>query len=89
MILGLFIEFFGVKIDIGLSKKRCDLFLNVGFDFGSNLTVGSSYIRYKSFWIVRSSFRFKIKPLDKKYSHWILLKRRTKSGSLDKKQNTI
>ena len=41
-------------------KKRCDLFLTVGFDFGSNLTVGSSYIRYKSFWTVRSSFRFKI-----------------------------
>ena len=26
-------------------KNRCDLFLTVGFDFGSNLTVGSSYIR--------------------------------------------
>ena len=49
MILGVFIEFFGVKIAIGLSKNRCDLFLTVGFDFGSNLTVGSSYIRYKSF----------------------------------------
>ena len=40
---------FGVKIVIGLSKNRCDLFITVGFDFGSNLTVGSSYIRYKSF----------------------------------------
>ena len=40
-----FIEFFGVKIAIGLSKNRCDLFLTVGFDLGSNLTVGSSYIR--------------------------------------------
>ena len=45
MILGVFIEFFGVKIAIGLSKNRYDLFLIVGFDFGSNLTVGSSYIR--------------------------------------------
>ena len=60
MILGVFIEFFGVKIAVGLSKNRCDLFLTIGFDFGSNLTVGSSYIRYKSFWTVRSSFRFKI-----------------------------
>ena len=40
-----FIEFFGVKIAIGLSTNRCDLFLTVGFDFGSNLTVGSSYFR--------------------------------------------
>ena len=31
MILGVFIEFFGVKIVIGLSKNRCDLFLAVGF----------------------------------------------------------
>ena len=41
---------------VGLSKNLCDLFLTVGFDFGSNLTVGSSYICYKSFW----TFRFKI-----------------------------
>ena len=65
MILGLFIEFFGVKIVIGLSKNHCDLFLTVGFDFGSNLTVGLLYIRYKSFWIIRSSFRFKINRLIK------------------------
>ena len=45
MILGVFIEFFGVKIIIGLSKNCCDLFLTVEFDFGSNLTVGLSYIR--------------------------------------------
>ena len=44
MILGIFIEFFGVEIAIGLSKKCCDLFLTVEFDFDSNLTVGSSYI---------------------------------------------
>ena len=44
MILGVFIEFFGVKIVIGLSKTRCDLFLTVGFDFDSNMTVRSSYI---------------------------------------------
>ena len=49
MILGIFIEFFGVKIVIRLSKNRGNLFLTVGFDFGSNLTVESSYIRYKSF----------------------------------------
>ena len=60
MILGVFIEFFGVKTVVGLSKNRCDLFITVEFDFGSNLTVGSSYIRYKLFWTVRSSFRFKI-----------------------------
>ena len=40
-----FIEFFEVKIVIGLSKYRCSLFITVGFDFGSNLTVRSSYIR--------------------------------------------
>ena len=45
MILGVFIKIFGVKIAIGLSKNRCDLLLTVGFDFGSNLTVGSLYIR--------------------------------------------
>ena len=50
MILGVFIEFFEVKIAVGLSKNRCDLFLTVEFDFCSNMTVGSSYIRYKSFW---------------------------------------
>ena len=50
---------------VGLSKNRCDLFLTVGFDFGSNMTVGSSYICYKSFWTVRSSFRFKINRLIK------------------------
>ena len=85
MILGVFIEFFGVKIAIGLSKNHCDLFITVGFDFGSNLTVGSSYIRYKSFWTVRSSFRFKINRWIKKYSHWIILKMQMKFGSLDKK----
>ena len=45
MILGVFIEFFGVKITIALSKNRCNLFITVGFDFCSNLTVGSLYIR--------------------------------------------
>ena len=60
MILRVFIEFFGIKITVGLSKNRCDLFLTVGFDFGLNLTVGSSYICYKSLLTVRSNFRFKI-----------------------------
>ena len=36
---------FGVKIVIGLSKNRYALFLTVRFDFGSNRTVGSSFIR--------------------------------------------
>ena len=29
MVLGVFIEFFRVKIVIGLSKNRCDLFITV------------------------------------------------------------
>ena len=41
---GIYRFFFWVKIAIGLSKNRCDLFLTVGFDFGSNLTFGSLYI---------------------------------------------
>ena len=85
MILGVFIEFFGVKIAVGLSKNRCDLFLTVGFDFGSNLTVGSSYIRYKSFWTVRSSFRFKINRWIKNIAVGFLKKTRNKSGPLDQK----
>ena len=48
MILGVLIEFFGVKIAIGLSKNHYDLILTVGFDFGSNLTIGTLYIRLKS-----------------------------------------
>ena len=57
MILWVFMEFFGVKIAIELSKNHCDLILTVGFNFGSNmtvgfnfgpnLTVGSSYICWK------------------------------------------
>ena len=85
MILGVFIEFFGVKIAVGLSKNRCDLFLTVGFDFGSNLTVRSSYIRYKSLWTVRSSFRFKINRWIKNIAVGFKKKTRTKSGPLDQK----
>ena len=48
MILGVFIKFFGVKIVIGLSKNHYDLILTVGFDFVSNMIVGSSYICWKS-----------------------------------------
>ena len=44
-----FIEFFRVKIAIGLLKNHCDLILTVGFYFGSNLTVGSSYIHWITF----------------------------------------
>ena len=36
MILGVFIEFFGVKIAIGLSKNHCDLILIVGFDLSQH-----------------------------------------------------
>ena len=36
MILGVFIEFFRVKITIGLSKNHCDLILTVGFDLSQN-----------------------------------------------------
>ena len=36
MILGVFIEFFGVKIDIDLSKNHCDLILTIGFDLSQN-----------------------------------------------------
>ena len=36
MILGVFIEFFEVKIVIGLSKNHCDLILTVGFDLSQN-----------------------------------------------------
>ena len=36
MILGGFIEFFGVKIIIGLSKNHCDLILTVRFDLSQN-----------------------------------------------------
>ena len=44
MILGILIEFFGVKIAVGLSKNHCNFVLNVGFDLCSNLNVESSYI---------------------------------------------
>ena len=36
MILGVFIEFFGVKRVIGLLKNHCDLILTVGFDLSQN-----------------------------------------------------
>ena len=36
MILGVFIEFFGVKIVIELSKNHCDLILTAGFDLNKN-----------------------------------------------------
>ena len=37
MILGVFIEFFGVKIAIKLSKNHCDLILTVGFDLSKKI----------------------------------------------------
>ena len=36
MILGVFIELFGVKIAIGLSKNHCNLILTFGFDLSQN-----------------------------------------------------
>ena len=36
MILRVFIEFFGVKIVIGLSKNLYDLILTIGFDLNQN-----------------------------------------------------
>ena len=36
MILGVFIEFFEVKIIIGLSKNHYDLILTAGFDLSQN-----------------------------------------------------
>ena len=36
MILGVFIEFFGVKIVIELSKNHCDLIITVRFDLSQN-----------------------------------------------------
>ena len=36
MILGVFIDFFLVKIVIGLSKNHCDLIITVVFDLSQN-----------------------------------------------------
>ena len=36
MILGVFIEFFGVKIVIGLSKNHCDFIITVEFDLSQS-----------------------------------------------------
>ena len=36
MILKIFIEFFGVKIVIRLSKNHCDLILTIRFDLSQN-----------------------------------------------------
>ena len=36
MILGVFIEFFEIKIVIELSKNHCNLILTVGFDLSQN-----------------------------------------------------
>ena len=39
MILGVFIEFFGIKIVIGLSKNHCDLILTVKFDLSQKTDI--------------------------------------------------
>ena len=50
MILGVFIEFFGVKIVIGLSKNHYDLIITIGFDLSQNSRYISDifliYLRY-------------------------------------------
>ena len=51
MILGVFIEYFRVKIGIELLKNRCDLIIIVEFDFGLNLIIGS---KQESIWPIRS-----------------------------------
>ena len=48
MILGVFIEFFGVKIVIGLSQNHCDLIITVGFDFSQNSQYLPIFYRYIS-----------------------------------------
>ena len=45
---GIYIIFWSQNSHWILKKKHCDLILTIGFDFGSNLTVGSSYICYIS-----------------------------------------
>ena len=46
MILGVFIEFFRVKIVIGLSKNHCDLILIVGFNLSQNSQYLLIFYRY-------------------------------------------
>ena len=46
MILRVFVEFFGVKIVIGLSKNHRDLILTVGFDLSQNSRYLSIFYRY-------------------------------------------
>ena len=46
MILGVFKDFFGVKIVIGLSKNHCDLILTVGFDLSQNSRYLPIFYRY-------------------------------------------
>ena len=48
MILGVFIEFFRVKIVIGFSKNYCDLILIVGFDLSQNNSYIYDIYRYIS-----------------------------------------
>ena len=46
MILGVFIEFFGVKIVIELSKNHCGLILTVGFNLNQNSQYLPIFYRY-------------------------------------------
>ena len=39
MLLGIFIDFFLVKIVIELSKNHCDLILTVGFDLSQKIDI--------------------------------------------------
>ena len=46
MIIGVIIEFFRVKIVIGLSKNHYDLILTVGFDLSQNSRYLPIYFQY-------------------------------------------
>ena len=46
MILGVLIEFFGVKIVIGLSINHCDSIITVGFDLSKKNRYLPIYLRY-------------------------------------------
>ena len=51
MILEVFIEFFKVKIVIGLSKNHCDLIIIVGFDLSQNSRYLLIFYRYLSIYL--------------------------------------
>ena len=46
MILGVFIDFFAVKIVIRLSKNHCDIILTIGFDLSKKNRYLPIFYRY-------------------------------------------